>query len=143
MPALARGLEARGLVAVTAVLLALASLALVARASAHSWRSIRMGPWVAIGTLGAATWAIACQKPVEGVHIVQYGGLALLATRALQGALGRVPAYGASLLLTVCVSWTSEMLQAIAPGRVYDLRDVLLDGLSGMLGLMAAWQIER
>jgi VanZ family protein len=84
-----------------------------------------------------------CKGAVEGIHVVQYGVLSLLAVRALGGVLAAWPAYVASLALTVTVSWASETLQSVTPERVYDLRDVVLDGVSGTLGLVVAWRLDR
>ncbi len=142
-PSLARPLEGRAALTAVPVLLGLALLVTAARASAASWREIRVLPWVVIGVLAAATWVTVCKGPVEGIHIVQYGVLSLLAVRPLRGILAGPPAYAVSLSLTMAVSWASETLQSVVPERVYDLRDVMLDGVSGTLGLVVAWQLYR
>jgi VanZ family protein len=143
-PRLARALEGGVALATVPPLLGLVALATAARASARSWREIRVLPWVVIGALAAAVWATVCKGAVEGIHVVQYGVLSLLAVRALGRALAAWPAaYVASLALTVTVSWASEALQSMTPERVYDLRDVVLDGVSGTLGLVVAWRLDR
>ena len=52
-------------------------------------------------------------------------------------------ACAAGIVLTLGVSWASELVQAVLPERVYDLRDVMLDGISGTLGVMLGMLGER
>ena len=96
-----------------------------------------------IATLYALVWSWLCHRPVEGIHLAQYGGMSVLALGALRETFSLPAAYGFSALLTVMLSWLNEILQSVLPNRVYDVRDLALDGIAGVLGLAVAWQAER
>jgi len=104
---------------------------------------LQIAPWLVIGGLYAAVWSSLCQSPVEGIHLAQYGLMGVLTLRALRNTVSLPIAYGGGVLLTLAVSWGNELIQSILPNRVYDLRDVALDGISAILGMMVVWQLER
>lgn len=110
-----------------------------------SWTALR-GTVAVLGVIAGlylAAWLLLCQRSIEGVHLAQYAVMSCLAFRAFREMLPRRWAYAAAGALTVVVSWANELLQSILPDRVYDLRDVALDGIGGMLGLALVWQSER
>jgi hypothetical protein len=99
--------------------------------------------WAASGGVYVLAWALLYQRAVEGIHLAQYGLMSYLALRAARGALPRSTAYAFGAAFTLAVSWINELVQAALPDRVYDLRDVALDGVGGMLALVVAWQGEH
>lgn len=99
--------------------------------------------WGIIAGSYLALWRYLCQRPVEGVHLAQYALMSGLAFRALRGALPRRLAYAAAGALSVTVSCASELFQSVLPDRIYDLRDVALDGIGCLFGLALVWQSER
>jgi len=146
-PAVAEALEAsptgRALLTVIPLLAVAALVLLAGRFGDGRRRRVRIGPWLMIVGLYAAVWSGLCERAVEGVHLAQYGLMSLLAVRALRGTAPQAVAYGGGVLLTVAASWGNELIQSMLPNRVYDLRDVALDGLSAVLGVMAVWQLDR
>lgn len=130
------------LVAAPAVVVA-ALAALVVRGL--SWTALRatVPAWGVIAGLYLAVWLFFCQRPIEGIHLAQYAVMSCLAVAALRDSLPRRWAYAAAGALVVASSWASELFQSVLPDRVYDLRDVALDGIGGMLGLALVWQSER
>jgi len=146
-PALALALEANasGRVLLTVVpLLAVVAVVPVAVRLGHARRGgLPVVPLLAIAGLYAALWSGLCRGAVEGVHISQYGFMSLLVLRALRDMVSVPIAYVGGVLLTVAASWGNELIQSMLPNRVYDLRDVALDGLSALLAMMVVWQVER
>ena len=146
-PALAQALEANasGRVLLTVVpLLAVVAVVPVAVRLGRARRGrVPIVPLLVIVGLYAAVWSALCQGAVEGVHLSQYGFMSLLALRALRDMVSVPIAYVGGVLLTVAASWGNELIQSVLPNRVYDLRDVALDGLSALLAVMVVWQVER
>ena len=80
---------------------------------------------------------------LERVHLPEYGIASLLAWRAVVPAMGeRWPAYVVAAVLAALVGWGDELVQAVTPGRVYDLRDVAANAVGAALGatVLAAWR---
>ena len=86
----------------------------------------------------------------EKVHLLEYGLLAYIASRAFKdtassGKMGQSHSarnrhfwdspYFSSLAVIVAVGYCDELIQGFLPNRVYELRDVYLNVLSGLLGL--------
>lgn len=88
----------------------------------------------------ALVWLRAIR--LERVHLPEYGIAAWLAWRALVPPLGdRWPTYVAAAIVAALIGWGDELVQAITPGRVYDLRDVAANTTGATLGalLLAVW----
>jgi hypothetical protein len=132
-----RGMLAVGPLVVAAVLVIVG----IGRARDRGPRAIV--PWLIILGLYGVVWQVVVQQPIEVVHLMQYGVMSVLALRALRWWVPRRLAYAGSAVFTVAASWGNELLQSVLPSRVYDLRDVALDGLAAALGLTIAWQLER
>ena len=68
----------------------------------------------------------------------------ILVVTVLAGA-GQVAAYAAAALIGTAIGWGDELVQAILPNRVYDLRDVALNAAGSVLGVvvLAACRAER
>ena len=146
-PALAEALEAsvsgRVLLAAVALMAVAALVPLAMRLAGARRGRVPVGQLLLIGGLYAAVWSGLCQGAVEGVHLAQYGLMSLLALRASREMVSLPVAYGGAVLLTVGASWGNELIQSTLPNRVYDLRDVALDGISALLAVMVVWQVER
>ena len=81
----------------------------------------------------AFSWLRA--QRLERTHLPEYGIAAWLAWRAVAPLLpGRVPGYVAAAVLAAAIGLGDELLQAITPGRVYDIRDVAMNALGSVLG---------
>ena len=103
----------------------------------------RRAPWWAYGVLGGAavgytlafSWLRA--QRLERTHLPEYGIVACLAWRAIEPVLpGRFAPYAAAAALTAVIGYGDELLQRVVPGRYYDLRDVAMNALGGLLALL-------
>lgn len=104
-------------------------------------RRCRMAAGLAVAG-GAAAWigATQLQAPVEAVHFIEYGVLALVLFRAWRQPAPDVLAYPLSWLSAGLVAWLDEFLQWLMPGRFWDYRDLRLNLLAAGLVLAAiAW----
>ena len=77
------------------------------------------------------------QTPEEQVHFLQYGLVGILFLRAVRRHVpSTVGAYAAALTIASIVGWGDEILQGHVAGRHYDVRDIQLNIISSLLGLM-------
>ena len=89
---------------------------------------------VGIGIL-LVTGALLVNFPEERIHLVEYGLIGLMLGWALAG-ISRWPEWWPlGVALVWMVGLGDELIQAVLPNRVYDVRDILLNGLAGMVGL--------
>lgn len=79
--------------------------------------------------------------PLGRTHLFEYGLLAVLIYEALVERKRHdrsVPAPAVSaVLITALLGWIDEGVQAFLPNRVYDLRDVGVNALAGLVATMA------
>ena len=105
--------------------------------------------WVAVGITAAYGMVIVRMgiSPAERTHLFEYGLVAVLIYQALtervrNGGDVRTPA-----LLTVAgtalLGWLDEGIQALLPNRVYDLRDVGVNALAGLMAVSATVALAR
>jgi VanZ like protein len=100
-----------------------------------SWWAYAVLVAAALGYTLAFSWLRA--QRLERTHLVEYGIVAWLAWRAIEPELpGRFAAYAAAAVLTALIGWGDELLQRVVPGRYYDLRDVAMNALGGVLALL-------
>jgi len=71
----------------------------------------------------------------EKLHLLEYGFLAYIASRVFKGTASRDIKYIYMLAVITAVGYCDELIQRFLPNRVYELRDVYLNVLSGLLGL--------
>jgi hypothetical protein len=89
----------------------------------------------AAGYLLAFSWLRA--QHLERTHLPEYGMAAWLAWRAIDPMLpGTVPAYVAAAGMAAAIGYGDELLQGVIPGRYYDLRDVAMNALGAVLGVV-------
>jgi len=108
--------------------------------------------WVTLGV--AAVWGMVVVRlgvgPAERSHLFEFGLLAVLVHEALierrGGRRGAAPAVFA-VVATALLGWIDEGIQALIPGRVYDVRDVGINALAGLMAISAslvlAWARRR
>lgn len=75
--------------------------------------------------------------PEEQIHFLQYGLVGVLFLKALKPT-GKITltAYLVAVGLASLAGWLDEILQGIHPSRVYDRRDIFLNLISAILGLV-------
>ena len=129
-----RGLR---LILIAAVLaLALAAVrALRRRGTLHRGRLL--------GTLAivaaVAIWMWRMSVVAEGIHLVQYGLLSVLALRALACHRHDGGAYLAALAFAAGVGALEEFAQWLAPRRYWDLHEIGLNAAGAAFGLLLVW----
>ncbi|MEA2110165.1 MAG: VanZ family protein [Pseudomonadota bacterium] len=73
--------------------------------------------------------------PEERLHLVEYSILGWLLGRALARS-GKWPVcWGVGVLLVWLIGYGDELIQWFLPNRVFDVRDIFLNGIAGMGGL--------
>ena len=107
------------------------------------WLQRRGAPrwaYALIGITGGAyltTLHSLAVRPLERIHLPEYGVMAWLAWLAVRGH--RTPAwlaYVAAVVITAALGLGEELIQHVVPGRFFDWQDVRLNALSGVLGLL-------
>ncbi len=93
------------------------------------------------GAAGAALggWALLIytkSQPAETIHLLEYGLLAWAALRSAESRLGRPAAWFLALGLLLLAGAGDEVIQYILPGRVGEVRDVLINLAAGLVGLV-------
>ncbi|MBF0385073.1 MAG: VanZ family protein [Candidatus Omnitrophica bacterium] len=81
--------------------------------------------------------------PAERVHFIEYGILALLLFRALAADLTLGKSFASAFVLTSLIGWADELVQGLLPNRYYELKDVCLNSISGLLALLSVWVFCR
>jgi len=144
---LAEALRERNLLRVSvAVVLLLAGATIAGR-----WAKGRPGRreiGVALGVTAAYLMTLfRILSPEERTHLIEYGVVAILIHQALTERLRherRVPAPAAlAVAVTALLGWLDEGIQALLPGRVYDIRDVGFNALAGLLAIVASLALAR
>jgi hypothetical protein len=83
----------------------------------------------------AFSWLRAAH--LERTHLPEYGIAALLAWRALAPLVpGTVAGYVAAAALGAAIGYGDELLQGVVPGRHYDIRDVTMNAIGSVLGVI-------
>lgn len=116
-------------------------LVLLASRSRQVWR------FAALLVLAGAYTTVARRMittPEEQVHFIQYGLVGVFFARALRPMLQREGrALVGAFVLAVLAGWIDEILQGLLPSRHYDLRDIALNAVSALLGLLVYRVIPR
>jgi hypothetical protein len=119
-----------------AVTLVVAAALLLARLVRRRvpWTAYAALACAAVGYGAALSWLRA--QHLERVHLPEYGVAAWLAWWALAPALPPPASYAAAAALAAAIGWGDELVQAVTPGRFYDLRDVAANALGAALGIL-------
>ncbi len=80
---------------------------------------------------------IKYMKPsiAEKVHLFEYGLLGYLALNVFDGLFPAAVSYLGAIGVFSVVGYCDELIQRTLPNRVYDIRDVAMNVVSGFLGL--------
>ena len=75
--------------------------------------------------------------PEEAAHFVQYGGLGVLAYRALSHRVRDATIYVSAAMFGALTGMVDEFLQWMTPDRFWDLRDIWIDAIGAALPQVA------
>jgi hypothetical protein len=81
--------------------------------------------------------------PQERFHLVEYGLLALLVYRALNSDIRDERIYFYTTFLVMVFGFIDEFIQLLLPNRYYDIRDVLVNTVSGIMGALMLFAQDR
>lgn len=87
--------------------------------------------------------ALLSRYPVEPIHAAEYVVLALLARWSFKTILSGNSAWAWAFFFAAGLGTVEEVLQYWTPGRVYDPRDLALNGCAVFFGLLLAACIEH
>jgi VanZ family protein len=79
---------------------------------------------------------VTIQYPEEKIHFIEYGILAYLVFRPIHMDIQKPAAYGYAFILITIFGWIDEGIQHLLPNRYYQTEDVILNSISGGLGLL-------
>ncbi len=98
-------------------------------------------PWIALAVAAAVAMVPvrASVTAIERTHLFEYGLLAVVLYEALterrqHGGRLQYPALAAIGIASI-VGWLDEGIQALVPNRVYDPRDVWINGLAALVAV--------
>jgi hypothetical protein len=117
--------------------------------SALKRRPGRREAWVGVGVIAVYGMVVVRMGigPEERTHLFEYGLLAVLVHQALTERAGngrRVPAPAViAVAVTGLLGWLDEGIQALLPNRVYDIRDVGVNALAGLMAIVASVALAR
>ena len=72
----------------------------------------------------------------EKIHFFEYGLLSWLIYKAFLVDIKGLPVFLYSLTLVFIIGWGDEIIQYLLPNRYYDIRDVIMNGTGGLMGLI-------
>ena len=101
------------------------------------WRSARWSTALALGivaTLYVAIYQSQFEAPAERLHLLEYGLLPGLVIWALDST--KPPAIAGAFCAAVFTGALDEGIQALTPGRVAQLHDIVLNVVSVTLGML-------
>ena len=99
----------------------------------------RMSPYLVfafVSLLYGYILFVYSEYPAERLHLVQYGLMSFLLLRALRLEVSGNGAYLGAFALTAFFGIGDEVIQWILPHRFFQIEDVLLNTISGGLGLL-------
>jgi VanZ family protein len=117
--------------------------------SALKRRPGRREVWVALGVTAVYGMVLVRMfiTPEERTHLFEYGLVAVLIHQALtervrNGLRVPIPAVF-TVAVTALLGWLDEGIQWVHPNRVYDIRDVGVNALAGLMAIVASLALAR
>lgn len=107
-------------------------LILVTKKQIHAIRT----PALTIVVIAGLILAWQAEYPAEKIHILEFGALGWLSARDLVGLNRKKRGIVLGCLFCIAVGILDELFQAVLPYRVFDVRDILFNGLGGVWGVI-------
>ena len=101
-------------------------------------QSLTRRQWSILGGVGlvVAMVALNMEIPIERIHLVEYMGLGYLIARAMGASFQDPFLVGRALGLVIGIGTGDELIQGAWPERVFDLRDIFFNTISGVAGII-------
>ena len=112
-------------------ILGLAFLIFITRKSPHVIKTLVFAVVLIVGIV----LAYQMKFPAEKIHILEYGMLGWLAGRDLIKKGGKLRGIISACLFTLFIGCLDELFQKVLPYRVFDIRDIVFNGLGGIWGI--------
>lgn len=80
------------------------------------------------------------EMPEEAVHFIEYSVLSYFAYKVLRQHVNDNSIYVSGLMIVLFIGTLDEVIQWLVPGRYWDIRDVWLNFLSGLLMQLAIFK---
>ena len=138
-------LTEEGAIKWTLLLLLVTVIAIAKTRSAVAFSKVGVGfiSAILVAVLAYLWFVFFHPTPAVGVHLLEYGVLAILIFRAVSLDRAPRPAVIITLALVVALGWFDEVIQYFLPDRYYDLSDVVINGVGGVLGLLCILGYRR
>ena len=99
-------------------------------------KDIRNFVWLATLASAYTIGLSRLELSIERVHFLEYGLLSLFVFRALKHNIRDKSIYLWSGIIVFCLGFLDEGIQYVLPNRVYETKDVIVNGVAGILGLL-------
>jgi len=98
---------------------------------------------LAVVLVSYANGLMTLQYPEEKIHFIEYGVLAFLVYRALALGAHSPKAYAQSFVIVTVLGLVDEGIQYLLPNRYFQVEDVVLNSISGGLGLLIVYILHK
>ncbi len=99
-------------------------------------KDIRSFIWLAMLACVYAFGLSRLKLSIERIHFIEYGILSIFLFRVLRHSIKNKSIYLWSGVAVFGLGLIDEGIQYLLPNRVFDTRDVIVNGLAGILGLL-------
>ena len=89
--------------------------------------------WIAIPLIATMIVIFTLERPEERIHFIEYGVLGILVLRAMDNPSWRQMSI--AFVFVLLVGTVDEGIQWLLPSRVGDIRDIIMNGAGGALGI--------
>ena len=101
------------------------------------WKRKRYGFWRLAGIIFIISiyivWVFQLDIPEERVHFMEYGILGIMVYNGFNS--NKMKIFFLAIVITAIFGTIDELIQWFLPNRVGDIRDVIVNAVSGMLGV--------
>lgn len=95
-------------------------------------RLSRLASWGFVGLAYLGLLVKFGSIPVEQIHIVMYAVMGVLVYMALDKRRSQRSVFARAVGIVFAIGFVDELIQEVLPTRVYDVRDILMNGVTGI-----------